>query len=161
MKGWTKFLLVCLAILALATSVNAGSYYKKNVSLFLDGKIHIRFDYLLLGWTRDERAVDRLRYEMTCLKGNAILQNVEYLDSALNDAASVRWYQSPYDMNTNFSAKNFHMDRQHRVSIKHTNHLKIAPYSLISAQVRFHIYAAGRNYKVIWAPKTGDVYSTW
>ena len=161
MKGWTKLFLVALAVLTLASAAQAGSYYKKNASLFLDGKVHIRFDHLLLGWTRDHKAIDRVRYEITCLKGQAVLQNVEYLDSALNDTASVRWYQSPYDMKADFSAQNFHMDRHHLISIKRTNHVKIAPYCLNSAKVRFHIRASGRNYKVIWSPKTGDIYSTW
>ncbi|MFZ2955792.1 MAG: hypothetical protein WA705_02705 [Candidatus Ozemobacteraceae bacterium] len=156
------FILILVVFFACLTwSVQAGHYVKNNAFLFLDGKVHIRFDDLQLGWSRDEFAVDRLRYEMTCLKGKAILSNVEYIDSAIEGRESVRWQQSSGRMNQDFSARFSHLDQQHRIQIAYSTKLKIQPYRLESVKIRFSIRANGRDFKVFWIPKTGQIYASW
>jgi len=162
MKKYFKLLLVVAAFFALVGIANAGGYTKDNATLYLDGKILIRFDTLHVGWSRDQKTLDRIRYKLTCLKGKAVLNNVEYLDSALEGKESIRWSQSTTGLNKDISAVNYHMDRQHKISHSNTsNDVKIAPYDLKTAKVRFHITASGRNFKVTWCPKTGDISSTW
>ncbi|HOT27460.1 MAG TPA: hypothetical protein PLU72_04670 [Candidatus Ozemobacteraceae bacterium] len=161
MKKMSLFLVVLAAFLFMAASAEAGSYTKQNHSLYLDGKVLVRFDQLLLGWTRDQKEIDRIRFKMTCLKGKAVLDNVEYVDAAVDGKEAVRWAKSQSPMNLDFSAKLGHMDRAHRVSIAQTTEFKVAPYDLKTAKVRFHIQASGRNYKVTWVPLTGEVHATW
>ena len=74
MKKLSLLLVVLAAFLVLAVSAEAGSYTKQNHSLYLDGKVLVRFDQLLLGWTRDQKEIDRIRFKMTCLKGKAVLE---------------------------------------------------------------------------------------
>ncbi|MBF0501598.1 MAG: hypothetical protein HQM09_15775 [Candidatus Riflebacteria bacterium] len=156
------FMLVFVAFFVCsACSVYAGHFVKNNAFLFLDGKINIRFDDLQLGWSRDDLAVDHLRYEMTCLNGKAILNNVEYLDSAVDGQESVRWQQASGRMNQDFSSRFGHLDKQHRIQVAYSTKLKIIPYSLDNAKVRFSIFANGRDFKIFWIPKTGQIYASW
>jgi hypothetical protein len=161
MKRLLQGFFLAALIALLATSAQAGSYVKESASLFLDGKVHIRFDQLMIAWTRDQKIIDRLKYKITCLAGKAVLVNVEYLDKAAGNQDSVRWAESASGLNIDFSAKLHHLDRQHRISISKTNHPQIAPYDMNSALVRFLVQASGRIFKIIWAPKTGQIYSTW
>jgi len=161
MKKLSLFLVLLAAFLVMAVSAEAGSYTKQNHSLYLDGKVLIRFDQLLLGWTREQKEIDRVRFKMTCLKGGAVLNNIEYLDTAVDGKETVRWAKSQNPMNVDFSAKLGHLDRAHRVSIAQTNQIKIAPYDLKTAKVRFHVKASGRNYKITWVPLTGEVHAIW
>ncbi len=161
MKKLSLFLVVLAAFLFLTASAEAGSYTKQNHSLYLDGKVLVRFDQLLLGWTRDQKGIDRIRFKMTCLKGKAILDNVEYIDAAIDGRETVRWAKSQAPMNLDFSARLGHMDRAHRVSVAQTTEFKVAPYDLKTAKVRFHIQASGRSYKVTWVPLTGEVHAIW
>lgn len=160
MKRVFKLFLFVALFAAIAVSAQAGSYFKQNHSLYLDGKVHIRFDYLLLAWSHDGK-IDRIRYKMTCLAGKAVLNKVEYLDNAVDGKQTSRWTESEQPLNLDFSAKFSHLDKQHRVSISKTNHTAIKPYDLNSGKVCFHIKASDRNYKVFWTPKTGDIYATW
>ena len=62
MKKLSLLLVVLAAFLVMAASAEAGSYTKQNHSLYLDGKVLVRFDQLLLGWTRDQMEIDRIRF---------------------------------------------------------------------------------------------------
>lgn len=157
-----SFLLVFLALfLIVPQSVFAGTYFTRNLSIFLGGKVHIRFDHLLLGWTRSQEFVDRIRYELTCLKGDAILTNVDYFDEALFNSSTLRWQQSKKNFHWDFSERFNRLDGQHQISIKRTCRVRLKPYSLETARVRFHITANGRKYLIVWAPKTNKLYATW
>ncbi|NLI76117.1 MAG: hypothetical protein GX442_06700 [Candidatus Riflebacteria bacterium] len=162
MKVWSKALLVAVLALSLVGTAHAGSYSRQDATLFLDGQVLIRFDQLLLGWTTTDSAIDHLRYQITCLKGKIVLNNVEYLDRAFgSDQDVVRWKQSPSSLGRDLSYKNFHMDRHHPVSFWKHNKLDIAPYDLDTAKVRFHFHTLGRDYQVTWIPKTGELSSVW
>ncbi len=160
MKRVVKLFLFVALFAAIAMSAQAGSYFKQNHSLYLDGKVHIRFDHLLLAWSHDGK-IDRIRYEMTCLAGKAVLDKVEYLDKAVEGKLMSRWTQSEQPLNLDFSAKFSHLDKHHRVQISKTNFTSITPFDPASGKVCFHIKASDRNYKVFWAPKTGEVYAIW
>ena len=160
MKRLFKLFLVVVLFASVAMAVQAGSYSKQNHSLYLDGKVLVRFDHLLLAWSHDGN-VDRIRYKITCLAGKAVLDKVEYLDTAIEGRQTVRWTQSEQPLNLDFSAKFSHLDKHHRVAISQTNHTAVKPFDLASAKVCFHIKASDRNYKVFWAPKTGEVYAIW
>lgn len=161
-KHFLPSLLILFAMLLLSgNSVSAGSYFARNLSIFLGGKIHIRFDHLLLGWTKSQQFVDRIRYELTCLSGDAVLTNVDYLDEALYESPTMRWQQSDKEFYWDFSARANRLDGKHRISIKRTCNVQIKPYTLDTARVRFHISAMGRKYLVVWAPKTNRIYTTW
>ncbi|MDD2997518.1 MAG: hypothetical protein PHV05_00575 [Candidatus Riflebacteria bacterium] len=147
---------------AITNEATAGSYSKEDFSIFLGGEVHVRFDQLLLGWTKTQEHIDRIKYRLTCLNGNAILTNVEYLDRALTpDQTIVRWRQSATPLFWDFSERFNRLDGHHKISIGKTNSVKIKPYCLDSARVRFHIRALARNYLVVWAPRSGNVYTTW
>ncbi len=158
-----KFFITALMLFlfCLPNSAEAGSYFKKNFSLYLGGKVHIRFDYLLLGWTKSQEFIDKIRYKLTCLKGDAILTNVDFLDSAKSSTPGLRWRQSSKGLHWDFSARFNRMDGKHKIAISKTNFVEIKPFSLDTAIVRFHIKTPERTYKVVWAPKTGKIYSTW
>jgi hypothetical protein len=158
------FCLLLLSVCILFNSLpqaRAGSYYTTDLSIFLGGKVHIRFDHLLLAWTKSQDFIDRIRYEITCLQGEAVLTNVDYEDDALFSTQSLRWQQSEKPLHWDFSERFNRLDGHHQISIKHTALVKIAPYSLDGARVRFHIRALRRKYVVVWAPKTNKIYATW
>jgi hypothetical protein len=155
---------LCLAVLlvfALIGMVEAGHYQKDNHAIYLDGKVKINFETLYMGWSRDYQAIDTIRYRMNCLHGEAILNNVEYIDDAVEGHETVRWSQSNVPMNLNFSAKPSHLDKHHITRVFRNLKVKIAPYNAKKAKIRFHIFASGRNYKVTWSPFTGEVSAIW
>ena len=159
-----KTVLLFVALLfafAWIATAEAGNYAKENTSIYLDGKVHIRFDSLRLGWDRDQKFADRIRYRITCLAGKAVLNNVEYLDTAVDDKESVRWTLSKDNMNEDFSAISSHLEKSHIVRLYRDLKIKVQPYNLDTAKVRFHIFASGRDYKVTWEPKTGKMYASW
>ncbi len=159
MKRFLPLALVVTFCLVLAVSCEAGGYSKQNHTIFLDGKVKVRFDQIVIGWTRSHQILDRIHYKMTCLAGKAVLVKVEYLDKAEGKEAA-RWADTPAQ-GLDFSAITHHMDKQHRVSISKTLHPQVTPFDMDSAKVCFHIDAAGRHYKVFWLPKKGDVYAIW
>jgi len=155
------FFLGIIMVFAMASIALAGHYEKHNSSIYLDGKVHIRFDTLHVGWAKDGKKIDKIRYRITCLAGKAILNNVEYLDSAVDGKESLRWAQSNTKMGVDFSAIPSHLEKSHIVRVYRDLHVNIAPYQIESAKIRFHIQASGRDYKINWEPKSGKIWATW
>lgn len=148
--------------LALAATVNAGHYYHQEAaSIYLDGKVHIRFDQLKAGWSHDYKTLDNLRYTIVCLAGKAVLNNVEYLDAAIDGKETSRWMQNKDKMNVDFSAIASHLEKSHIVRLYRDVKMGVTPFNMQTGKFRFHIFASGRNYKVTWEPKTGKIYAAW
>lgn len=157
MNKTAKIVLFAVLALTLVTSAEAGNYTKQNVSLYLDGKVLIRFDQLLLAWNRDQTAIDRIKYEISCEKGKIVLNNVVYLDRAGGSPKdNVRWSLAPFALNQDISAK-----LHHPLSFIRSTRVNIKPFDLDTAQVQFLFHASGRDCKVIWFPKTGELFGTW
>lgn len=154
-----KYLVVLFVLVGMVA--NAGHFVKENTSMYLDGKVHVRFDTLKIGWSRDHQSVDNIRYRITCLAGEATLNNVEYLDTAVDGKENIRWTQAADKMNVNFSARANKLEKSHIVRVYRELKVKIAPYNIATAKVRFHIRASGRDYKVTWEPKSGKMYAAW
>lgn len=161
MKLHAKLVLVVLMLMAVVSVAQAGHYQKDGVSVYLDGKVHVRFDNLFIGSSRDGKSIDKIRYRMVCLAGKAILNNVEYIDSAIESKESTRWTQSNAPMNVDFSARIGHLEKSHIIRVYRDIPVKITPYSMDNGKIRFHIHASGRDYKVTWEPKSDKVYASW
>lgn len=153
--------LALLALLAVAAPVVAGHFTKEHATLFLNGTVQIRFDALQIGWSKDEKSIDHLRYVLCALKGKIILLNVEYLDRAMNNRELVRWSQATAPLNLELSSRFNRLGNDPRGEVAQRSNLAISPFHLDSAQVRFHILATGRLYKVVWRPKSGEIFATW
>ena len=161
-----------VALLLVTPAVFAGTYTSDNKvvhlqgdtsvgqTLWLESQVKIRFDHLKLGWDHNGK-VDRLRYHISCHDGKAVLQNVEYVDAAIDGYEEVRWVQADENMNKDFSFIKDNRDRRRDNTIKHSVHLNIEPSSVKTAKVKFHIYAKGRHYIVIWEPKSNRLTTTW
>ncbi len=115
----------------------------------------------MIGWTKTQEFVDKIRYEISCKKGQAILKNVEYYDKACSDYQGLRWKQSEKGLHWDFSARFNQLIGTNKFSIKKTNKVKIKPFSLDTAQIKFYIQTLGRVYKVVWEPKSNKIFSTW
>ncbi|MBF0543734.1 MAG: hypothetical protein HQM08_04840 [Candidatus Riflebacteria bacterium] len=134
---------------------------KENASIFLEGRIHLRFDFLGLDCGKDDKSIERLKYKITCLKGSALLNNVEYLDSALEGIETVRWQQCPKNMRQEITARFSKLVLPGEAEISHSAKLDIAPFSIENAKIRFRISASDRDYKVVWIPKSRQIFATW
>ncbi len=154
-------LAVVVSMLLVVGIAEAGHYTKSNATIFLNGQVLLRFDELQIGTSNDGNAMEWLRYSVRALKGKAMLINVEYQDSALNGRETVRWTQSATPLNCDISNRYNYLDKDTRALVKERCELKMRPCDLETARIRFHLQAAGRQFIVIWRPKSGEVYATW
>ncbi|MBF0408196.1 MAG: hypothetical protein HQM10_12635 [Candidatus Riflebacteria bacterium] len=155
------FLFVMFYVFCLTSQLSSKNLVKENASVFLEGRIHLRFDFLSIVPDKDEKKIDRLKYKISCLKGSAHLNNVEYLDSAAGGTETIRWHQSPKNMRQELKARFSKKMLPGESEISHSAKLDISPFSIDTAKVRFRISASGRDYKVIWIPNTRQIFTTW
>lgn len=168
-KILSVLLVMCLFA---ATSAFAGSYTLDNgivhlqgdstfgKTLWLESQVKIKFNHLKIGWDHSGK-VDRIRYDISCLDGKAVLQNVKYIDNAVDGRDSVRWQQSAEPLNRDFSYIKDDRDFRRDNNVKFSSNLEIEPAKAKNSKVEFHIHASGRHYIVIWEPKNNKLSTTW
>ena len=168
-----KFLYLFLAFCLLTVpSVYAGTYTLDDKVVHLQGntafgethwlesQVKIKFNHLKVGWDHQGK-VDRIRYDISCLDGQAVLQNVKYVDDALGGDCEVRWEQSAIGLNRDFSFYKDDPDFRRDNNVKYSTKLNIYPAMVKHSKVEFHFHASDRHYIVIWEPFTGDLTTTW
>lgn len=169
-----KKLLVALVLMLVAVmpSLYAGSYTLDNGIIHLQGdtsagktfwlesQVKIQFNHLKLAWDHSGK-VDRVRYDISCLDGKVILQNVKYIDKAVDGAESVRWQQSTENLNNDFSFIKDNRNSKRPNNVKYSTKMAIEPSDRNTAKVEFHFHASGRHYIVTWEPKANKIYSSW
>ncbi len=126
---------------------------------WLESQVKIRFNHLKLGWDHHGK-VDRIRYDISCLDGQAVLQNVEYVDNA-NGYYEVRWQQAESALDRDFSFHKDDRDFNRDNNVKFSTKLSVEPSNAKTSKVKFHIHASGRHYIVIWEPVPGKLSTTW
>ncbi|MFZ5951653.1 MAG: hypothetical protein ACOYXC_13165 [Candidatus Rifleibacteriota bacterium] len=129
-------------------------------TLWLESQVKIKFNHLKLGWDHTGK-VDRIRYDISCTDGQAVLQNVRYIDDAVEGRDEVRWTQSETDLNRDFSFHKDDRDFRRDNNVKYSTKLNIAPANYKNAKVEFHFHASGRHYIVIWEPMKEQLSTTW
>ncbi len=161
-----------IAVFAFTSMLSAGTHTLNNAivhlqgdtavgqTLWLESQVKIKFNHLKLGWDHSGK-VDRIRYDISCLDGKVILQNVDYIDSAIDNREQVRWIQSNANLNRDFSFIKDDRDHRRDNNVKYSQKLSIPSANLDSAMVRFHFTAQGRHYIVIWHPRTNKLTTTW
>lgn len=168
-----KFMFALLvAVLAVTPALFAGTYTLDNKIVHLQGdtstgktfwlesQVKLQFNHIKLGWTHNGR-VDRVRYHITCLDGQAVLQNVEYVDEAVDNTKHVRWIQSDTNLERDFSFFKDDADFRRSNVIKYSTKLDVKPADYKTGEVRFHFEASGRHYIVIWEARSNNLITTW
>lgn len=155
-----------------APGLYAGTYTLDNQSIHLQGdtavgktlwlesQVKIQFNHLKLAWDHTGK-VDKIRYDISCLDGKAILQNVKYIDDAVDSHNQIRWEQSDEDLNKDFSFIKDDRDNRRDNNVKYSSKLAIAPANYKNAKIEFHILASGRHYIVTWSPFKQTLSATW
>lgn len=163
-KLWLALLIACLAVIP---GLQAGTYtLEKQIvhlqgdttfgkTLWLESQVRIQFNHLKVGWDHSGK-VDRIRYDIACLDGQAVLQNVKYVDGD-----QVRWEQSAENLNRDFSYVKDNRDSRRDNIVKYSTKLNIAPANPKYAEIQFHIKASGRHYIVVWKPAAKALATTW
>ncbi|MDN5278503.1 MAG: hypothetical protein PWR01_2468 [Clostridiales bacterium] len=127
---------------------------------WLESQVKIKFNHLKIGWDHQGK-VDRIRYDISCKDGQAVLQNVKYVDNALNGDYEIRWQQSELNMNRDFSFHKDDRDFRRDNNVKYSSQLDIKPANVKSGKVEFHFHASNHHYIVIWEPLSGKLSTTW
>ncbi len=158
--------------LLLVPGAFAGTYTLDNYAVHLQGdtgvgntfwlesQVKIKFNHLRVSWDK-AGSMGRLRYDMTCLDGKAVLQNVKYIDDALNGTEQVRWEQSATGLNRDFSYLLDSTKLKRNNTVKFNHNLNLAPANIKNSKVEFHVHASGRHYIITWEPFTQKVYTSW
>lgn len=169
-----KKVLLSLFVLCflVSPSLYAGSYILDNQVIHLQGdtetgktfwlesQVKIKFNHLKLAWDHTGK-VDRIRYDISCLDGKVILQNVKYVDDAVDACEQVRWEQSTENLNKDFSFVKADRDNKRDNNVKYSSKLNIAPANAKNSKVEFHFHASNRHYIVIWEPVSQKLSATW
>ncbi|GAB4280526.1 MAG: hypothetical protein Kow0029_25190 [Candidatus Rifleibacteriota bacterium] len=129
-------------------------------TLWLESQVKLSFNHLKLGWDHTGK-VDRIRYDISCLDGKVVLQNVKYIDDAVDGREMVRWEQSAENLNRDFSFIKDDRDNRRDNNVKYSTKLSIEPANVKNAKVEFHFTASGRHYIVIWEPRNQKLSATW
>lgn len=160
-------LTVLVAFLLSVPAIYAGTYTLNNKvvhlqgdsaygkTLWLESQVKIKFNHLKLGWDHSGK-VDRIRYDFSCLDGQAVLQNVQYIE---ND--ELLWTQSEGDLNRDFSFYKDDRDFRRDNNVKYSTKLNIPSTNHKAGKVKFHFIASGRHYIVIWEPLSESLATTW
>ncbi len=167
-----KVLVVLFAFcLSLVPSLYAGSYSLDNHAVHLQGdtgvgntfwlesQVKIQLNHLKFTWDRNG-TTGRIRYDISCLDGKAILQNVKFIDSA-ETGEKVRWEQSAEAMNRDFSFFKDSVKLKRNNRVKYSAQVDITSANVKNAKVEFHVQASGRHYIITWEPLTQKVYTSW
>lgn len=163
-KLWLALLIVSLTVVP---GLYAGTYTLNNEvvhlqgdssygkTLWLESQVKIKFNHLKIGWDHAGN-VDRIRYDISCLDGKAVLQNVKYIDGG-----QVLWAQSPENLNRDFSFVKDDRDMRRDYNVKYSTKLSVSLANAKKGKVEFHIQASGRHYIVIWEPVSQKLSTTW